>query len=63
MFQNFQDGCLEINEHDPTRFLTATGLQLQTVLKKTKLKLQPLTDIDGRKWYHRMSRYSSICRS
>ena len=38
--------CLEIYELYPTCFLTAPGLARQTVLKKTKVKLDLLTDID-----------------
>ena len=38
--------CLEIYELDPARFLTAPELAWQAVLKKTKLKLYLLTDID-----------------
>ena len=34
VFENFQDGCLEIYEHHATRFLTSPGLALQTALKK-----------------------------
>ena len=38
--------CLEIYELYSTCFLTAPGLARQTVLKKTKVKLDLLTDID-----------------
>ena len=38
--------CLEISELDPAHFLTALGLAWQAVLKKTKVKLDLLTDID-----------------
>ena len=44
--ENFRNMCLEIYELDPVRFLTAPGLACQTALKKTKLKLDILTDID-----------------
>ena len=37
--------CFEICEFDRTRFLTAPGLPWQTALKKTKVKLDLLTDI------------------
>ena len=37
---------LEIYELDPVRFLSAPGLAWQAALKKTKVKLDPLTDID-----------------
>ena len=38
--------CREIYELDPSRFLTATGLTLQTALKNTKVKLDLLIDLD-----------------
>ena len=36
---------LEIYELDPARFLTAPGLAWQAAIKKTKVKLDLLTDI------------------
>ena len=38
--------CLEIYELDPAKFLSAPGLAWQAALKKTKVKLDLLTDID-----------------
>ena len=38
--------CLKIYELYPARFLTAPGLAWQRALKKTKVKLDLLTDID-----------------
>ena len=57
--------CLEIYELDLTCFLTAPGLAWQAALKRTKVKLDILTDIDvisGRKRYQKrnMSCYLSI---
>ena len=46
VFENFRIMCLEKYELDPALFLTAPGLAWQTVLKKTKVKLDLLTDID-----------------
>ena len=46
VFENFRNMCLEIYELDPACFLTAPGLVWQAVLKKTKVKLDILTDID-----------------
>ena len=46
VFENFQNMCREIYELDPARFLTAPELALQVALKKTKVKLDLLTDID-----------------
>ena len=38
--------CLEIYELDPAKFLSAPGLAWQAALKKAKVKLELLTDID-----------------
>ena len=38
--------CLKIYELDLARFLTAPGLEWQATLKKAKVKLDLLTDID-----------------
>ena len=38
--------CLKMYGLDPARFLTAPGLAWQAALKKTKVKLDLLTDID-----------------
>ena len=46
VFENFRNMCLEVYELDPDRHLTAPGLAWQAVLKKTKVKLDLLTDID-----------------
>ena len=46
VFKNFRDRCIEIYELDPAHFLSATGLAWQACLKKTKVKLELLTDID-----------------
>ena len=44
--ENFRDMCLEIYEPNPAQFLSAPRLSWQTPLKKTKVKLDLLTDID-----------------
>ena len=46
VFENFVDMCLKIYELDPAKFLSAPGLAWQAVLKKIKVKLVLLTDID-----------------
>ena len=46
VFEIFQNMSLIIFELDPTRFLTVPGLLWQAALKKTKVKLDALTDID-----------------
>ena len=45
VFENFQNMYLEIFELDPAGFLTAPGLAWQAALKKTKVKLDLLTDL------------------
>ena len=51
VFQNFQNMCLEIYELDPANSLSAAGLAWQAVLKKTKVKLDLLTDIGMLRFY------------
>ena len=46
VFQNFQNMCPKIYELDPTRFPIASGLTWQKAFKKTKVKLDLLTEID-----------------
>ena len=46
VFENFQNMCLDIYELDPANFLSAPGLAWKAALKKTKVKLDLLTDID-----------------
>ena len=46
LLKNFQNMCLEIYELDSAHFLSAPGLARQAALKNTKIKLDPLTDID-----------------
>ena len=45
VFDNFRNKCIDIYELDPAHFLSATGLAWQACLKKTKVKLELLTDI------------------
>ena len=68
VFENFGDICIKTYELDSARFLSAPGLPWQTALKKTKVKLNLLTDIDvinGRKrcYKRNMSLYLSTCKS
>ena len=46
VFENFRDKCIEIYGLDPAHFLSAPRLAWQACLKKTKVKLELLTDID-----------------
>ena len=69
VFENFENMCLEIYEFDPAKFISAPGLAWQAALKKTKVELDLLTDIDMllivEKKYKRMimSLCLSICKS
>ena len=45
VFENFRNKCIEIYEFDPAHFLSAPGLAWQACLKKTKVKLELLTDV------------------
>ena len=46
VFENFQNMCLKIYELDPEKFLSAPGSARQADLKKTKVKVDLITDID-----------------
>ena len=46
VFENFRNMCLKIYELDPSKILLGPGLAWQGSLKKTKVKLVFLTDID-----------------
>ena len=46
VFKNFRKMCLKISHLDPAKFLPAPGLTWQAALKRTKVKLELLTDID-----------------
>ena len=46
VFENFRNMSLKIYELDPAKFLSAPGLAWQAVLKKTKVKLDLLANIN-----------------
>ena len=46
VFENFRNKFIEIYEPDPVHFLSAPGLAWQACLKKTKVELELLTNID-----------------
>ena len=46
VFGSFRNKSIEIYELDYAHFLSAPGLALQACLKKTRVKLESLTDID-----------------
>ena len=62
VFENFRNICLKINELDPGRIISAPGLIWQTALKKTKVKLNVLTDIDLKLMVEKVVR-GRICHS
>ena len=46
VFENFRKKYIEIYELDPAHFLSAPGLAWKACLKKTKVELELLIDID-----------------
>ena len=46
VLKNFRKMCLKIYHLDSVKFLSAPGLAWQAALKKTKVKLDLLADID-----------------
>ena len=46
VFENFSNMCINVYELDPANLLSAPGLAWQAALKKTKVKLDLLADID-----------------
>ena len=46
VFENFRSICINIYELNPAKFFSAPGLAWQAALKKTKVKLDLLTEID-----------------
>ena len=46
VFENFRTICLEIYKLDSAKFLSALRLAWQAALKKTKVKLELVTDTD-----------------
>ena len=45
-FENFRNMYLKIYERDPAKFYSVPGLEWQAALKKTKVNLDLLTNID-----------------
>ena len=46
VFENFRNMCLEINDLDPAKFLSALELAQEAALQKTRVKLDLSTDIN-----------------
>ena len=62
VYEKFRDKCIEIYGLDPSYFLSAPGLAWQACFKKTKVKLELLTDIDMLLMVEKETRVG-ICRS
>ena len=62
VFENFRKMCLEIYELDPAKYFPAPELAWQAALKKTKVKLELLTDIDMQLMVEKGTR-SGLCHS
>ena len=46
VYENFRNMCLDKYELDPVHFVSAPGLAWQAYLKKTRVKLELITDYD-----------------
>ena len=46
VFETIRNMCIKVYELDPAQFLSAPGLAWQACLKKTKVQLELLTDVD-----------------
>ena len=46
VFENFRNMCLKVYKPDPAHFISAPELAWQAAFKKTRVKLELLTDID-----------------
>lgn len=46
VFQKFSEKCLQIHGVDPRRYVSAPGVAFDAMLKKTKIELELLTDVD-----------------
>ena len=46
VFENFREACQQYYELDPAHYFTAPGLSWDAMLKKTKTKLELISDVD-----------------
>ena len=60
-FESFGNMCLEIYEPDPAKFLSVLGLAWPAVLKKTKVKLDLLTDVNVLLMVEKGARVEKCC--
>ena len=63
VFENFRNTYIEIYELDPAKFPSALGLAWQAALKKPKVKLDLLTDIDLLLMIEKGIRGGGICHA
>ena len=59
VFENFRKTCLEQYKLDPANYFTAPGLSWDALLKKSKIKLELLTDYDKHLFIERGMRVAS----
>ena len=68
VFESFRNKCIEIYDLDPAHFLSLPGLAWKECLKKTKVELELLIDIDmllikeksiGSRTCHAIHRYAT----
>ena len=62
-FENFRKTCLKVYHLDPVKFLRAPGLAWQAALKKTKVKLELLTDTAMLLMVEKGIRRNMLCNS
>ena len=46
IFENFREQCLNVYKLDPAHYYTTPGLTWDAMLKRTKIRLELLTDVD-----------------
>ena len=46
VFQNFRNMCIKVYQLDPAHFLCASRLAWQACLKKTRVELELITNVD-----------------
>ena len=62
IFENFRTTCLKIHELDPAKLFSAPGLGWPSAFKKTKVRLDLLTDMDML-WMVKKDIRGGICHS
>ena len=62
-FENFRIMCIKVYKLDPAHFLSAPGLAWQACLKKTKVKLELLANVDMLLMVEEGIRRGGICHA